>query len=485
VTGAKTKPVSTTILVIDDDIDVLWSTAKIIRDSGFVVLEGASAEDAIKLTTQYHPALVLLDVDLPDGDGVDIALHIKKDPALSSVFIVLCSGKRISPGDQVEGLNRGHADGYITRPVGKDELVARIDAFLRIRAGMEALRESEEKYRSILKASPDDITITNLEGIISMVSPAALTIFGFKHEDDLVGHSITEFIAPDDRDRAAANIVLMDQGGFLGPGEYRAIRADGSTFDMEVNGEFIRDGNGHPMGMVFIARDITGRKLAEESLKESNQKLRLLTGLTRHDILNQLSAIQLLQDLALHSSDLTKMKEYLVKSQEVATHIEATIGFTRDYEGFGTVSSGWQKIGPIIESAKAEVSLGNVRVYITIPERLEVYADPIIRKVFTTLLDNAVRHGKNITNISLSYSEYENTLVIICEDDGGGVPVGEKEYIFDHGYGKNTGIGLFLAREILSITGLSIRECGVLGKGARFEITVPRGKFKRPDLKSA
>ena len=73
----------------------------------------------------------------------------------------------------------------------------------------------------------------------------------------------------------------------------------------------------------------------------------------------------------------------------------------------------------------------------------------------------------------------EDILMIICHDDGRGIPVSEKENIFLHKYGKNTGIGLFLAREILSITGLTIRENGEPGKGARFEIQVPAGKFRR------
>jgi PAS domain S-box-containing protein len=143
--GAAPPPGSTTILVVDDDPDVLWSTSRILRDAGFLVLEGAGAADAIKLTQEYCPALVLLDVELPDGNGVNVALQIKKDPALFSVFVVLCSGKRISQGDQVEGLMRGLADGYIIRPVGKDELLARIDAFLRIRSTLETLRQTNRE----------------------------------------------------------------------------------------------------------------------------------------------------------------------------------------------------------------------------------------------------------------------------------------------------------------------------------------------------
>jgi len=93
-------------------------------------------------------------------------------------------------------------------------------------------------------------------------------------------------------------------------------------------------------------------------------------------------------------------------------------------------------------------------------------------------MENAIRHGGKIRNIRFSLPDLEDTLTITCEDDGVGIPSEEKEYIFDHGFGKNTGIGLFLAREILSITGLSIRECGEPGKGARFEILVPAGKFR-------
>jgi signal transduction histidine kinase len=72
--------------------------------------------------------------------------------------------------------------------------------------------------------------------------------------------------------------------------------------------------------------------------------------------------------------------------------------------------------------------------------------------------------------------------LIVCEDDGEGIPAEEKERIFDRGFGKNTGMGLFLAREILSITGITIRETGKPGKGGRFEIMVPKGVYRVTDI---
>ncbi|HWQ65696.1 MAG TPA: PAS domain S-box protein [Methanospirillum sp.] len=261
--------------------------------------------------------------------------------------------------------------------------------------------------------------------------------------------------------------------------ELEMVRPDGSIRWTNAFAGVTSDLKGNVIGFNGTVQDFTERKQAEDAIHESNQKLRLLTGLTRHDILNQVTAVKLLQDLALDTSNPAKVTEYITRAQEAVDQIEATIGFTREYENFGVVSSGWQRICRIIKSAKTEVSLGSVTVGNTIPEEIEVYADPIIRKVFTTLMENAIRHGGDLSNIRFLCSEREDTLIVICEDDGVGVSSEEKEYIFDHGYGKHTGIGLFLAREILSITGLSIQECGEPGIGARFEILVPAGKYRR------
>lgn len=224
--------------------------------------------------------------------------------------------------------------------------------------------------------------------------------------------------------------------------------------------------------------DITERKQAEEALSESNKKLRLLTSLTRHDIYNQLSAVNLSLDMAIDSLDLTEVHESFSRAQRSCERIKEIIGFTREYENFGIISSNWQPIHHLIESAKMEISFGSATLENRIPEDLEVYADPIIRKVFTTLMENAIRHGGEISRIRFFSQESDNSLFITCEDDGLGVPPEEKFLIFNHGYGSNTGIGLFLAREILSITGLTIRETGSFEEGARFEITVPAGRYR-------
>ena len=104
-------------------------------------------------------------------------------------------------------------------------------------------------------------------------------------------------------------------------------------------------------------------------------------------------------------------------------------------------------------------------------------ADPLIVKVFFNLMENSLRHGKTATKIRLSWREEPDGLVIVYEDDGVGVPEGVKEKIFRREYFQNTGLGLYLIREILSITGIRIWECGIEREGARFEMKVPHGNY--------
>jgi signal transduction histidine kinase len=113
-----------------------------------------------------------------------------------------------------------------------------------------------------------------------------------------------------------------------------------------------------------------------------------------------------------------------------------------------------------------------------LPAGAEVLADPLIVKVFYNLMDNAVRYGGKITTLRFFVEEHDGVHVVVCEDDGDGVVAEEKEKIFERGFGKNTGLGLALAREILDITGITISEIGEPGKGARLEMTVPKGAWR-------
>lgn len=140
----------------------------------------------------------------------------------------------------------------------------------------EALRESEEMYRSILNASPDDITITDMQGNIIMVSQASKEMFGYDFNyEDFIGMSIVDFVAPEDIERVKANVAQLHRGGSSKTNEYHAVRKDKSTFDIEVNSGIINNSNGQPTKMVFIIREITKRKLAEQKIQELVNQLEI------------------------------------------------------------------------------------------------------------------------------------------------------------------------------------------------------------------
>jgi signal transduction histidine kinase len=131
-----------------------------------------------------------------------------------------------------------------------------------------------------------------------------------------------------------------------------------------------------------------------------------------------------------------------------------------------------------VDTAAKQAPLGKDMVKNDLPAGAEVFADPLIGKVFYNPMDNAVRYGGKITTIRFSALESGDDHLIVCEDDGEGVAADLKEKIFERGYGKNTGLGLALSREILDITGITITETGETGKGAEFEIVVPEGAWK-------
>ena len=150
---------------------------------------------------------------------------------------------------------------FFTAPATRERMIVTIlTDHTERKAAEEMLQRSEARYRSILNACPDNITITDLNGHILMASPTALKMFGYEREEQGLGRLLTDYIVPEDRDRAASNLSLKFLGATAGPHEYRGLRHDGSTLTIEVNSEFIRNAAGRPTGLVFVVRDVSARK---------------------------------------------------------------------------------------------------------------------------------------------------------------------------------------------------------------------------------
>ena len=339
----------------------------------------------------------------------------------------------------------------------------------------EALRESEERYRAFFTTSMDCVFITSVDGLWLDFNDSAVLFFGYASKDELQKVNVRNLY---ENSIARKNhLAFIKEKGYSKEYPVNLKKKDGTIINTLITTVPIKDNTGTVVGFQGTIRDITERKQAEKAIHQANKKLNLLSGVTRHDINNQLSVLQGYLAILEMKQPEPSLNEYVQKSAIAAQRISTIIQFTKEYECIGINSPAWQDYRTLVDTASKQASPEQVMVKNDLPAGAEVFADPLIVKVFYNLIDNAVRYGGKITTIWFSAWESGGNHLIICEDDGNGIPIDEKERIFDRGFGKNTGLGLFLAREILDITGITIKETGTPGKGARFEMTVPDGSL--------
>ena len=336
-----------------------------------------------------------------------------------------------------------------------------------------ALRESEELYRKLVATVPDIVVRTDLDGAIVYANDRTLDLAGCSSDREILGKPVFRFFAPEDLPRALANTKLMFERQ-LGPVEYAFVTDDGRRHVLEINGDVLRNPDGSPHGMVFVGRDMTQRRKAEEGIQNAHRQLTLLSSITRHDIMNKVAILQGYLALAEEEPDRRKIQEFIRNLKNAAEDIADQLEFSRIYGSLGTEAPRWYALGSLVSLLRVPDS-----VQIEMPPGwIEVSADPMIEMVFENLLDNSLRHGEHVSRVRVTARQEGGSLVLAWEDNGAGIPAGEKERIFGRGYGKHTGMGLFLIREILGITGITIAECGEPGKSARFEMVVPEGEFR-------
>jgi signal transduction histidine kinase len=214
------------------------------------------------------------------------------------------------------------------------------------------------------------------------------------------------------------------------------------------------------------------------ALAQTNRKLSRLASITRHDIKNKLTGVMGYIELAKGSTKDPDMIEYLTRAEVSATAVRQQIEFTKEYDQLGMNPPAWQEISPLLAAVRAQLGESAVAVRDE-TAGLAIYADPLLEKVLYCLLENAQTHGGNVSAVRIHGDVVPDGYLLVVQDDGAGIPEDRKEKIFTKNVGTGGGgFGLFLAREVLSITGITIAETGKPEEGARFEIFVPAGKFR-------
>jgi signal transduction histidine kinase len=203
----------------------------------------------------------------------------------------------------------------------------------------------------------------------------------------------------------------------------------------------------------------------------------LLSKVTRHDIMNRLMVIEGSASMLQVGKNVDVAKN-ANRISESAKAIRYQVDFAREYQNMGIREPSWKDLRRTFAMAKS-MSPASLTPAEVGKDAIEILADDMLERVFYILMDNSVRHAQHLSNIRFYTKEVGEDLVMVYEDDGIGVNKDAKESIFESGYGNNTGLGLHLAREILAITGIEIRECGIPEKGVCFEMVVPAGRWRR------
>jgi PAS domain S-box-containing protein len=345
-------------------------------------------------------------------------------------------------------------------------------------------RKSLEKVRfqaRLLNAVGQAVIATDIEGNITYWNRAAEQVYGWS-EAEVLGRNIVDVTPAETSKEQATNILNRLIAGESWSGEFIAKRRDGTFFPAIVTDAPIINDEGEFIGIIGVSTDITEQKWMQEvfngaigKVVELNEKLRVVENLTRHDIRNKLSAL---------NSQVYLLKKRVGENQEALPHV-------RDIELLS------QQMLKILEFEKIYVQVGAEELKHIVVEKylieavslfsdlkgarlinechgLTVLADSLLRQLFYNLIDNSLKYGEKLSRIRVHYEKEENQLKLIYEDDGVGMPEEMKSNLFNEGFGKGTGYGLYLIKRISEAYGWTIQETGKQSQGVQFTMIIPK-----------
>ncbi|EHQ34936.1 PAS domain S-box protein [Methanoplanus limicola] len=330
------------------------------------------------------------------------------------------------------------------------------------------LKRSKNRFQKLFQQSTDAIIIHSAQGKIYDANKQALMLFNAGY-DEIKNTNFADLITFEEKiipERIMADMTLK---GYYNT-EITIKRENAPRLVADLRSSLV-----DPDTKVIqtILRDITSRKKNEEALNVASKKLSILASITRHDIINQIMVALANLEFAKEDCKERNIEKYLNNTEKAVQIIQKQIEFSRDYQDMGCKPPKWQDLGEIIKNCTRTVSLNpGVKINSEI-NGVHIFADPMLEKIFANLIGNSIMHAEGLSEISLSLTADEDSYIILYRDNGPGIPEDKKELIFKAGYGSNQGYGLYLIREILSITGIEIRETGTFGEGVIFELKVP------------
>ena len=356
----------------------------------------------------------------------------------------------------------------ITEPLGERKLLVTVFDIDRMKSVERDLQRTEVLLHKYLELTPTAIIILNGQWTPTYVNDAFARIMGLSKEQTYR----IDFAAMRDKVIDLDNFIkaFMTSGNQYACGEVRLRTPDG------IKSLFVSASQVDDDTYIGFGVDITEKKKTEQNLQQLNEKSNLLASITRHDIMNQATVMR--GNLELIKIVGSVPEDRLKGMNNAINKIEHYVKFADSFSKTGCLEPKWFDVKDAAVHAWQTIGNKDVIFSVDVPD-IEVLADPIFPKVFDNLIMNSLVHGTGMGRIDLTLARSGEDLVLIYSDDGPGIPDDIRPRLFNKGAGRNTGLGLFLIRQILHTTDIDIVENGEDGKGVRFEMTVPAGSWRQ------
>lgn len=488
-------PHSTQILNVDDNDGARYAKTRILQSAGFEVIEAANGTDALDIVKRMQPALVLLDVKLPDINGIEVCRRIKADSSSSSVLVLQTSAALTGRADKIRGLEGG-ADNYLAAPIEADELIANVNALLRMRQTQVDLRDSEERFRQLTDNIDDVFWMFALPGReLVYVSPEYSAVWGGSAES--LGQqpgAWLEAVHPDDRARMAARWERLASEPHYDE-EFRIDAAGGQLRWVRDRLFPVRDARGNVYRVARVTSDITGRKNMEALLRAADSNKNQFLATLAHELRNPLSPIR--NAAALLGATGEGAAELQARARDVITRqVDHLAHLVDDLLDVARISEGKivlrneqvdlkGVVAQAIETAAPLITARGHRLEVVQPaQRICVLGDPVrLAQSVGNLLHNAAKFTPTGGEIVLSVAEDNGRVRISVRDNGIGIDGDNLPRIFTmfaqvgappDRAPEGLGIGLSLVSHLIELHGghLSAVSPGI-GLGSTFTVDLP------------
>jgi PAS domain S-box-containing protein len=259
-----------TILIVDDELFGRKTLGTLLHAAPYHLVFASSGEEALKQATLVTPDLILLDVMMPDMDGFEVCRHLRADPHLAEVPVIMVTalGDRDS---RLLGIEAG-ADDLVSKPFDPVELRARVRTITRLNRYRRLMSE-RAKFERLTELAPDGIAIVDTHRFVLLANSAMRQMLGLNSSDVILGRQVCDFIAEGENIHCVESLdnVIVNES-HVARFETGFVRQDGTCFPVEVNAGHV-SWNG-TAAIQLIVRDITERKRVEATLRDREEQLR-------------------------------------------------------------------------------------------------------------------------------------------------------------------------------------------------------------------